>query len=66
VYLHVSDGVEADEDVGCNVGYAFVNFIDVQDLLKFARAKLAVAWNVHASSKSLEMCYANYQYGTFS
>jgi len=29
---------------GCNVGYAFVNFIDVKDLLAFAKAKLGVKW----------------------
>ena len=29
---------------GCNVGYAFVNFIYVEDLLKFAKTKLGVKW----------------------
>lgn len=29
---------------GCNVGYAFVNFISVQDLLAFARRNLGVRW----------------------
>ncbi|THG94992.1 hypothetical protein EW145_g8042, partial [Phellinidium pouzarii] len=33
---------------GCNVGYAFVNFIHVQDLLCFARAKLGVKWGKEA------------------
>jgi hypothetical protein len=28
----------------CNVGYAFVNFITVEDLLNFARAKLGIKW----------------------
>jgi hypothetical protein len=28
----------------CNVGYAFVNFIDVNDLLAFAQEKLNVKW----------------------
>lgn len=31
-------------DVGCNVGYAFVNFIDVKDLLVFAKSKLGEKW----------------------
>jgi hypothetical protein len=31
---------------GCNVGYAFVNFIHVQDLLRFAKARLGVKWYV--------------------
>jgi len=46
---------------GCNVGYAFVNFITVQDLLVFARAKLGVKWNLYSSEKVLQMSYANYQ-----
>ncbi|TDL26263.1 hypothetical protein BD410DRAFT_813214 [Rickenella mellea] len=46
---------------GCNVGYAFVNFIHVQDLLQFARAKLGVKWNMFSSEKVLQMSYANYQ-----
>lgn len=29
---------------GCNVGYAFVNFITVDDLLRFAKARLGVRW----------------------
>ena len=29
---------------GCNVGYAFVNFITVQDLLLFAKTQLGVKW----------------------
>ena len=28
----------------CNVGYAFVNFITVEDLLNFANAKLGIKW----------------------
>jgi hypothetical protein len=31
--------------LGCNVGYAFVNFINVQDLLRFAKAKLGEKWS---------------------
>ncbi|KAG7098673.1 hypothetical protein E1B28_000587 [Marasmius oreades] len=46
----------------CNFGYAFVNFITVEDLLKFAKAKLGRKWNMFQSEKVLEMCYANYQY----
>ncbi|EIM79893.1 uncharacterized protein STEHIDRAFT_68841, partial [Stereum hirsutum FP-91666 SS1] len=46
---------------GCNVGYAFVNFITVDDLLKFAKARLGVKWNMYSSDKILQMSYANYQ-----
>ncbi|KAJ7217958.1 RNA recognition motif 2-domain-containing protein, partial [Mycena pura] len=46
---------------GCNVGYAFVNFITVQDLLRFAKAKLGEKWNMFSSEKVLQMSYANYQ-----
>jgi hypothetical protein len=31
---------------GCNVGYAFVNFISVEDLLHFTKARLGVKWLV--------------------
>ncbi|KAI6032954.1 RNA recognition motif 2-domain-containing protein [Pisolithus orientalis] len=46
---------------GCNVGYAFVNFISVQDLLLFAKKKLNERWNMYSSEKILQMSYANYQ-----
>ncbi|KAF8633336.1 hypothetical protein AX17_004508 [Amanita inopinata Kibby_2008] len=46
---------------GCNVGYAFVNFIHVQDLLTFAKKKLGEKWNMFSSEKVLQMSYANYQ-----
>ncbi|KAF9465003.1 RNA recognition motif 2-domain-containing protein, partial [Collybia nuda] len=46
---------------GCNVGYAFVNFINVQDLLFFAKKKLGEKWNMFSSEKVLQMSYANYQ-----
>ncbi|CAL1708250.1 unnamed protein product [Somion occarium] len=46
---------------GCNVGYAFVNFITVQDLLHFASTQLGVKWNMYSSEKVLQMSYANYQ-----
>ncbi|KAF7296125.1 RRM domain-containing protein [Mycena kentingensis (nom. inval.)] len=46
---------------GCNVGYAFVNFISVEDLLRFAKAKLGKKWNMFSSEKILQMSYANYQ-----
>ncbi|KAG5648520.1 hypothetical protein DXG03_003131 [Asterophora parasitica] len=46
---------------GCNVGYAFVNFITVGDLLHFAKKKLGERWNMFSSEKVLQMSYANYQ-----
>ncbi|TBU64511.1 RNA recognition motif 2-domain-containing protein [Dichomitus squalens] len=46
---------------GCNVGYAFVNFITVQDLLQFAKTQIGVKWNMYSSEKTLQMCYATYQ-----
>ncbi|KAF9529405.1 RNA recognition motif 2-domain-containing protein [Crepidotus variabilis] len=46
---------------GCNVGYAFVNFIRVEDLLRFAKARLGIKWNMFSSEKVLQMSYANYQ-----
>lgn len=41
---------------------AFVNFIEVKDLLKFAKARLGVKWNMFCSEKVLQMSYANFQY----
>jgi hypothetical protein len=35
--------------LACNVGYAFVNFINVQDLLLFVRKRLGVKWSVFIS-----------------
>ncbi|KAI9571102.1 RNA recognition motif 2-domain-containing protein [Boletus coccyginus] len=46
---------------GCNVGYAFVNFIGVEDLLRFAKTTLGEKWNMYSSEKVLQMSYANYQ-----
>ncbi|KIJ67889.1 hypothetical protein HYDPIDRAFT_56099, partial [Hydnomerulius pinastri MD-312] len=46
---------------GCNVGYAFVNFISVEDLLRFAKVGLGEKWNMYSSEKVLQMSYANYQ-----
>ncbi|KAH7925541.1 hypothetical protein BV22DRAFT_1011012 [Leucogyrophana mollusca] len=46
---------------GCNVGYAFVNFISVEDLLQFAKQRLNQRWNIYSSEKVLQMSYANYQ-----
>ncbi|PPQ79940.1 hypothetical protein CVT25_003012 [Psilocybe cyanescens] len=46
---------------GCNVGYAFVNFIAVEDLLHFAKERLGAKWNMFSSEKVLQMSYANYQ-----
>lgn len=55
-------GMRADGLSACNVGYAFVNFISVQDLLHFAKTQLGVKWNMYSSEKVLQMSYANYQY----
>ncbi|KAI0700896.1 RNA recognition motif 2-domain-containing protein [Cytidiella melzeri] len=46
---------------GCNVGYAFVNFILPEDLLHFAKTQLGVRWNMYSSEKVLQLSYANYQ-----
>ncbi|KAG7098672.1 hypothetical protein E1B28_000586 [Marasmius oreades] len=45
----------------CNFGYAFVNFMTVESLLTFARAKLGRKWNLCKSQKVLDMCYADIQ-----
>ncbi|CAE6470654.1 unnamed protein product [Rhizoctonia solani] len=45
----------------CNVGYAFVNFINISDLVTFMKARLGRKWNMYASEKVLGAGYANYQ-----
>ncbi|KAH9485459.1 Meiosis protein mei2 [Psilocybe cubensis] len=45
----------------CNMGYAFVNFISVEDLLHFANERLGQKWNMFSSEKVLQMSYATYQ-----
>jgi hypothetical protein len=47
---------------GCNVGYAFVNFIEIASLQRFAKARLGVRWGLFQSPKVLQMSYADYQY----
>lgn len=44
-----------------NVGYAFINFLCVENVLKFAKAKLGVKWGVFLSEKTVQMCYASIQ-----
>ncbi|PVG02378.1 hypothetical protein CPB86DRAFT_811469 [Serendipita vermifera] len=50
-----------DYNSSANVGYAFINFIEVKDLLTFAKARLGVKWNMFCSEKVLQMSYANFQ-----
>ena len=40
---------------------AFVNFITVQDLITFCKARLGVKWNMFQSEKVLNATYGNYQ-----
>ena len=43
------------------VGYAFVNFIDIADLLRFLRINLGQKWNMYSSEKIMHAAYATYQ-----
>ncbi|RXK40590.1 hypothetical protein M231_02045 [Tremella mesenterica] len=45
----------------CNVGYAFVNFVDVGALYAFIQAKVGKKWNLFSSEKVLQVSYANIQ-----
>jgi RNA recognition motif 2 len=45
----------------CNVGYAFVNFVDTKDVLVFYNAIHGRSWNVHNSDKVAALCYAQIQ-----
>ncbi|KAH8923852.1 hypothetical protein BT69DRAFT_1308275 [Atractiella rhizophila] len=44
-----------------NVGYGFINFIDIDSLLRFCRAKLGVKWGVFSSDKICLASYASIQ-----
>ncbi|KAG8992661.1 hypothetical protein FRB90_000936 [Tulasnella sp. 427] len=46
---------------GNNVGYAFVNFIEVSSLLKFLQTYLGKRWNLYSSDKVMYAAYATYQ-----
>lgn len=45
----------------CNVGYAFVNFIDPIDLVTFAQKRVGTRWNRFHSDKICDISYANIQ-----
>ncbi|KAF8472448.1 RNA recognition motif 2-domain-containing protein [Kalaharituber pfeilii] len=45
----------------CNVGYAFINFIDPLDIIPFVLAKSGRRWNKYNSDKVLDVTYANIQ-----
>jgi hypothetical protein len=45
----------------CNVGYAFINFVDAKDVLLFYKAIHGRKWNVYNSDKVAELCYATVQ-----
>jgi len=52
--------------LGCNVGYAFVNFIHVQDLLRFAKARLGVKWYVTHGFLTVSSHFESFFLGTCS
>ncbi|KAA8911095.1 RNA recognition motif 2-domain-containing protein [Sphaerosporella brunnea] len=45
----------------CNVGYAFINFLDPLDIIDFVKAKSGTRWNKFNSEKVLDVTYANIQ-----
>ncbi|CAG8519539.1 12744_t:CDS:10 [Ambispora gerdemannii] len=45
----------------CNVGYAFINFIDANAVLSFADARVGRRWSCFNSEKVCELAYANIQ-----
>ncbi|KAJ9612200.1 hypothetical protein H2200_003797 [Cladophialophora chaetospira] len=45
----------------CNVGYAFVNFIDAQSVIPFVLARAGKRWNCFNSDKVAEVSYATIQ-----
>ncbi|GAP89639.1 putative meiosis protein mei2 [Rosellinia necatrix] len=45
----------------CNVGYAFINFVDPLDIIDFASARANQRWNCFKSDKVAEISYATIQ-----
>ncbi|KAG0165101.1 hypothetical protein DFQ28_007178 [Apophysomyces sp. BC1034] len=45
----------------CNVGYAFINFIDPKDVISFANERVGKRWNRFNSEKRCSLSYANIQ-----
>lgn len=45
----------------CNVGYAFVNFIDPISIVTFGQARVGTKWNRFHSDKICDISYANIQ-----
>jgi len=43
----------------CNVGYAFVNFVDPLDIIDFVEARDHQRWNCFKSDKVAEISYAS-------
>ena len=43
----------------CNVGYAFINFVDAQSIVPFVLARAGKRWNCFASDKVAEVSYAS-------
>ena len=45
----------------CNVGYAFINFIDPRDAVSFANERVGKKWKLFKSDKKCDLSYANIQ-----
>ncbi|KAK1831709.1 RNA recognition motif 2-domain-containing protein [Podospora conica] len=45
----------------CNVGYAFINFVDPLDIIPFVNARANQRWNCFKSDKVAEVSYATIQ-----
>ncbi|ODV93815.1 hypothetical protein PACTADRAFT_61332 [Pachysolen tannophilus NRRL Y-2460] len=45
----------------CNVGYCFINFISVEAIITFVKARVGKKWNKFKSEKICDASYANIQ-----
>lgn len=43
----------------CNVGYAFINFVDPMDIVPFVTERAGKKWNLFQSDKVAEVSYAS-------
>ncbi|KAK6506937.1 hypothetical protein TWF481_005395 [Arthrobotrys musiformis] len=45
----------------CNVGYCFVNYLNLEDIVDFAQKRVGTRWSQFGSDKIVEISYANIQ-----
>ncbi|KAK6379847.1 hypothetical protein LTS17_005921 [Exophiala oligosperma] len=60
-FLKEFDSLVPDFANNCNVGYAFINFVDAPSIIPFVLARAGKRWNCFNSDKVAEVSYATIQ-----